>query len=317
MISANLYKLSEYKIIEDENGALWWEAHAGIGQLRCGRCFLKGDILFIGAGKAEQSGFLKREFIGKLHPLPEWRKTRYYCLSTDIRTCRTGRKLTQEEMQNWARGGAGAVQEAEPSRTQSGKEYLLNGAGLSEDASYQLGHYEVVEKGDGLLRWKAHSGYSSVDSGKCLVSEDILFIGMKEGEESGRPKGEFLGHLRQLPEWSATRYYCPSGVLYDCRPYDATGNGEKIGRLQAGPKRKRVENRTGTTVHRKVGARKSAFTGLSSGIPRHVVKNWIFYGASFLLMLLGLVLSILVGFLNSGSDHRTERGHLSGRHRGH
>ena len=79
MIPKSFYRLSEYKIIEDENGALWWEAHTGIGALKRGKCFIMGDILFIGAVKIEEPGFLKNEFLEKLQPLTEWSKTKYYC----------------------------------------------------------------------------------------------------------------------------------------------------------------------------------------------------------------------------------------------
>ena len=34
MIPKSFYRLSEYKIIEDENGALRWEAHTGENQGR-------------------------------------------------------------------------------------------------------------------------------------------------------------------------------------------------------------------------------------------------------------------------------------------
>jgi hypothetical protein len=44
----NIYKLSEYKIIESDTGELRWEAHFGLGALQEGRCFKKGTILFIG-----------------------------------------------------------------------------------------------------------------------------------------------------------------------------------------------------------------------------------------------------------------------------
>ena len=72
------------KIIEDENGALWWEAHTGVGALKSGKCFLKGDVLFILPGKLEEPGFLKREFLERIKKLPQWEKSRYYCLNNNL-----------------------------------------------------------------------------------------------------------------------------------------------------------------------------------------------------------------------------------------
>ncbi len=39
-MKATFCRLGEYKIIEDDNGALWWEAHAGLSALVGGKCFI-------------------------------------------------------------------------------------------------------------------------------------------------------------------------------------------------------------------------------------------------------------------------------------
>lgn len=85
------YGLGRFEIIEKKNGEIWWETHAGFGRLRAGKCFIVGEILFIGPYKTEKPGFLKGEFIEHLNKLPKWEKTKYYCSSYSIYNCKTGR----------------------------------------------------------------------------------------------------------------------------------------------------------------------------------------------------------------------------------
>jgi hypothetical protein len=90
------YGLAQYEIIENESGELWWKAHAGLGRIRHGKCFVEDGILFIGASskadfkKPGESGFLRREFLKHLNQLPKWEKTEYYCSSYTLRLCKTG-----------------------------------------------------------------------------------------------------------------------------------------------------------------------------------------------------------------------------------
>jgi hypothetical protein len=85
------YGLGRFEIIEKKNGEIWWEAHAGFGRLRAGKCFIAGEILFIGPYKTEKPGFLIGEFIEHLNKLPKWEKTKHYCSSYSIYNCKTGR----------------------------------------------------------------------------------------------------------------------------------------------------------------------------------------------------------------------------------
>jgi arsenite methyltransferase len=84
------------------------------------------------------------------------------------------------------------------------------------EVSYRLGHYQIIEKDDGELCWKSHGGFASVRTGKCFIEGDILFIGQREAEEHGQLKNEFLYHVSKLPNWTRTRYYCPSYTLVEC-----------------------------------------------------------------------------------------------------
>ena len=81
------YKLAQYCIIEKSNGEIWWETHGGVGSLKKGKCFIQGDILFIGPPEAEEAGFLKREFLESLRRFPQWSKTKHYCSSYSIHEC--------------------------------------------------------------------------------------------------------------------------------------------------------------------------------------------------------------------------------------
>lgn len=51
MTEDRFYRLGQYKIIEKHNGALWWESYGGFSSVRGGKCFIEGDILFLGASE--------------------------------------------------------------------------------------------------------------------------------------------------------------------------------------------------------------------------------------------------------------------------
>lgn len=91
MTKETFYRLGRYEIIEKENGQVWWESHSGLGSAKGGKCFVEGNILFIGPSRTEKDGFLKREFIERLNQLPPWQKTKYYSPSHTIYNCKTGR----------------------------------------------------------------------------------------------------------------------------------------------------------------------------------------------------------------------------------
>jgi len=87
------YKLGHYKITEVVSEGLWWESHHGVGSIKKGKCTIEGSILILGPSEIEEPGFLKREFVEHLDKLPNWDKTKYYCLSHSIHKCNTGVKI--------------------------------------------------------------------------------------------------------------------------------------------------------------------------------------------------------------------------------
>ena len=100
------YRLGDYKILELGTGELRWEAHSGFAQFQKGRCFPKGTILFICPAESEQIGFLKGEFLDHIKAFPAWSKTRYYCRDFEIYNCRTGKRVTKQDMLMWTLGSS-------------------------------------------------------------------------------------------------------------------------------------------------------------------------------------------------------------------
>jgi len=70
MTEDRFYRLGQYKIIEKHNGALWWESYGGFSSVRGGKCFIEGDILFLGASETKEHGYLLLEFKEHLDQLP-------------------------------------------------------------------------------------------------------------------------------------------------------------------------------------------------------------------------------------------------------
>ena len=221
-MKATFYKLGEYKIIEDDNGALWWEAHAGLGALIGGKCFTRGEILFIGPRESEESGFLANEFLNQLDRFPKWERTKFYCLNYEVRYCKSGRKLTEEEIAAWSRSQSQWTEETGLSGIPLGKGDQVQGSASTEDVSYRLGRYEIIRKPNGQVWWKIPSGRTGLRVGKGIITGDILFIGAVEAEEPGNLQSQFLKRLDQLPEWKTTPYYSLSYALYVC------GTGESL-----------------------------------------------------------------------------------------
>ena len=97
MTEDRFYRLGQYKIIEKQNGALWWESYGGFSSLRSGKCLIEGNIIFLGASETKEHGYLLLEFKEHLHQLPRWEKTKYYSPSYTIYSCKTGRRCLLEE----------------------------------------------------------------------------------------------------------------------------------------------------------------------------------------------------------------------------
>jgi len=86
-----------------------------------------------------------------------------------------------------------------------------------QHTAYRLGEYKIIEYQHGDLWWETHIGLGSSKSGKCFINGDILFIKPSDSMGPGFLKGEFLDHLKKLPEWEKTKYYCASYKIHECK----------------------------------------------------------------------------------------------------
>jgi hypothetical protein len=86
-----------------------------------------------------------------------------------------------------------------------------------QHAAYRLGEYKIIEYEHGDLWWETHIGLGSSKSGKCFINGDILFIKPSDSMGPGFLKGEFLDHLKKLPKWGKTKYYCASYKINECK----------------------------------------------------------------------------------------------------
>jgi hypothetical protein len=216
-MKVTFYRLGERKIVESDNGALWWESHAGLGALKSGKCFIRGDILFVGPGENEKPGFLKNEFLNELRQFPTWEKTRYCCSHYTIQACGSGATMTQKKMGERLGGRTHLTESKGFPRVPIEGENHKEGPGATEEVSYKLGRYEIIKMTDGQVRWKTYSGCGSLRGGQCAIAGDILFVGVGETGEPGYSRHDFFEYLSHLPEWKTTQYYCTSYSLYDCR----------------------------------------------------------------------------------------------------
>ena len=214
------YRLGEYKIIEYEHGDLWWETHIGLGSSKSGKCFINGDILFIIPSDSMGPGFLKGEFLDHLNKLPKWEKTKYYCVSYKIHECKSGSRKPlfdglDSRLKNEAilRKNGSTQKEVTKTGCKSVK------VDTTEDISYKLRRYEIIEKDNGQLFWKSPGGLGSLKKGRCRIRDSILFLEPGETEQSRLLKREFMQQLIRLPDWERTKYFCPSYTIY----YSNTG----------------------------------------------------------------------------------------------
>jgi hypothetical protein len=159
-----------------------------------GRCFVRGNILFIKPGhKSEENGYLKGEFLDQINRLSKWEKTKYYCTGFNIVKCKADQNQKTLSVNNRF-----------PQQT------------TQDDVSFRLGQFEIVEKRGRKLLWKSYSGRADIKVGKAFVDDNILFLGHSESEITGIPKKDFLERISLLPLWERTDYYCHRYSLYSC-----------------------------------------------------------------------------------------------------
>jgi len=202
MMNESTYRLGEYRIIEYDNGQLWWERHFAFGMQRRGKCFILRDILIIGHWSHEEIGYLILEFYEQLEKLPDWNKTCHYCFAFELLDVSTGQSLTNDFLERYLM------------RTNSaGFKSVLN---LSP-GTFRLGKYKITVTDNGDVSWQTYGGLDRVGGGPCVIESDVLFIGAQEYDEGDRSKREFLNILHQLPKWDKSVAWCRGLVLRTCQ----------------------------------------------------------------------------------------------------
>ena len=272
------YRLGEYKITESYTGELRWEAHFGLGELRAGRCYKKGSILFLGPVEIQQNGFLKSEFLDHLKDIPAWQKTTYYCHNPELFHCKTGKKVSSDEMRLWVldrdmdRKRRGCINEPMDHGNNMGT------GGPGGDLAFKLQRFKIVKKRDSQILWETYGGAGRIGIGICNIVEDIIFMGSQQNEEIGLNKQQFISNLCLLAEWNQTRYYCPRLLLHECRAIVKTQENRKrwSARWRSAIEKPKTRNKDKKPAESKsTGEPRPRFlsTGLSpifDGICRHI-----------------------------------------------
>jgi len=213
----NCYKLGEYKIIESDSGELSWEAHFGLGMFQEGRCFRKGAILFIRPAESRHNGFLILEFNDHLKKFSAWTKTRYYCKNLEVFHCKTGKKVTRNEMRIWMIDqGSDSTATAllgSPGDALNDSFPTISGYNVN----FRLQKYEIHKNANGQVMWRTFAGLNILRTGECIILEDILFLGPWHDEQTDMMRRQFVANLKNLPQWNQTKYFCHTFPLYECK----------------------------------------------------------------------------------------------------
>ena len=200
------YKLNEFRIIEDENGLLWWETHYGFGVQRRGMCFIHNDILIIGPCTHEEIGYLKGEFLDLLEKLPLWHKTKHYCFASELLDVASGRSLDQDFLDRISFSVSIGSNRAGP---------IADG----DPGAFRLGNYQITVTPNGEIAWQTHAGVDRVIAGQCTNQSGVLFIGSEEQEKERASKEDFFRKLDTLPRWDRTKIWSRCLALRPCHPF--------------------------------------------------------------------------------------------------
>jgi len=83
------FRLGQFEIIEKRDCKLLWKSYSGRADIKVGKAFMDGNILFLGRGEAEKTGIMKKDFLERLSILLAWEKTDYFCQHYTLYSCET------------------------------------------------------------------------------------------------------------------------------------------------------------------------------------------------------------------------------------
>jgi len=137
--------------------------------------------------------------------------------------CKTGKKISKEEMRLWI-FDQGSDKESiafsgSPGDGLNDSFSMIPG----ENVNFRMQRYEINKKANDHIVWKTSAGLSILRTGACIVLEDILFLGPWRDEPTDLIRRQFIANLKQLPEWNQTKYYCPAFPLRECKTLNRVG----------------------------------------------------------------------------------------------
>lgn len=307
------YRFGKYRIIEHENGLLWWKTHHDFGVHRSGKCFICRNVLVFGDWRQEENGALIGEFLDQLKKLPVWDKTRYYCFASEIIDLNTNRKLSEDLLKRITHIALIPHGEAPSSKD-------------LKPGSFHLGRYRITRTTTGDIYWQTIKEINRVFEGHCFIESDILFLGPEERENPPQKKQEFLAKLKQYPHWKSTIAWCRPEFLRPTHKLEQPGNRVKSPKIIRMEDRSHKDRPSETDKNRKHQSSKNtppsepiiiksspSFGSFYPRLKKSMSKwpwfwGWKFWIAGFLLLILaGMIIGIALFYHSRGEKSHWPR----------
>lgn len=81
------FRLGTYEIFRKNDGSLRWQGHPGSKNIKEGKAFLLGDLLFLAPGMQKAYPKGREEFNRRITLLPPWKATTYFVIHMMLREC--------------------------------------------------------------------------------------------------------------------------------------------------------------------------------------------------------------------------------------